>query len=69
VLRGLDQTAREREQSHVDGETLDHIRSIILEEHTPPEPTLSSARRLVPRLSHEELAQVLADWLDDQPTI
>jgi hypothetical protein len=70
ILQSLDdRLARERERSHVEGDTLEHIRSLILEEELPPEPAIASARRLVPRMDDEQLAQVLADWLDAQTAI
>jgi hypothetical protein len=69
IVRGVDQTALEREASHVDRETLDHLRSVILEQRERPESMIDCAHRLAPRLSDEELAQLVADWLEAQTTI
>jgi hypothetical protein len=61
----MDRDAKLREKSHVEKETLAEIRSLALEE-MGPEAVIETARRLVPKVSDEQLAQVVADWLDAQ---
>ena len=58
-----DEVARQDEHSHVDAAVRERIGEIIFEE------LAETARRLVERLSAEELEQLVADWLDARTAI
>lgn len=61
IDRLRDEVARQDEHSHVDSAVRERIGEVVLEvEHEPLEET---ARRIVGRLSDEELAPLVADWL------
>jgi hypothetical protein len=62
-----DEVACQDEHSHVDAAVRERIGEIILEvENEEHEET---ARRLLKRLSPDELTQLVADWLDAQTAI
>jgi hypothetical protein len=55
------------EHSHVDATVRERIAEVVLEIEN--EPLEEAARRIVERLRPEELAQLVADWLDAQAAI
>jgi hypothetical protein len=62
-----DEVAPQGEHWHVDAAVRERIVEVVLEvEYEPLEET---ARRIAERLSSEELAQLVADWLDAQTAI
>jgi hypothetical protein len=67
LQRLRDLVAIQNEHSHVDAALRQRIGEIILEVEN--EELAETARRLVERLSAEELAQLVADWLEGQTTI
>jgi hypothetical protein len=62
-----DEVARQDEHSHVDAVVREQIAEVVLEVEN--EPLEETARRIVERLSAQELAQLVADWLDAQTAI
>ena len=63
----FDQIARQDEHSHVARETRRKIADVI--QATDELNTLDTARLALAQLSDEELAQVLADWIDARVSI
>ena len=64
LQRLRDQVARQDEHSHVDAAVRQRIAEVVLEIEN--ESLQETAQRIVERLSAEELAQLVADWLDAQ---
>jgi hypothetical protein len=62
-----DEVARQDEHSHVDAAVRERIAEVVLEVEN--ERLAETARRLVERLSAEELEQLVADWLDARTAI
>jgi hypothetical protein len=62
-----DEVARQDEHSHVDPSVRWRIAEVVLEIEN--EPLEETARRIVEGLSPEELAQLVADWLDARTAI
>jgi hypothetical protein len=60
-----DRVARQDEHSHVEATTREHIRAMI-EAGDEREDLTVTARRVVDRLTPDELADIVADWLDTQ---
>jgi hypothetical protein len=67
MQRLRDLVALQDEHSHVDAALRQRIGEIILEVEN--EELAETARRLVERLSAEELARLVADWLEAQTAI
>jgi hypothetical protein len=67
LKRLRDEVARQDEHSHVDAAVRDRIAELVLEIEN--ESLEETARRIVERLSTEELAQLVADWLDGRTAI
>jgi hypothetical protein len=62
-----DEFARQDEHSHVDGAVRRRIGELLLEVEN--ESVEEMARRMVERLPPDELAQLVADWLEVQTAI
>jgi hypothetical protein len=62
-----DEVARQDEHSHADAAVRRRLADFVLEVEN--EPLDETARRIVERLSPEELAQLVADWLEAQTAI
>ncbi len=67
LQRLRDKVARQDEHSHVDAAVRQRIAEVVLEIEN--ESLQETAQRIVERLSAEELAQLVADWLDAQTAI
>jgi hypothetical protein len=63
----FDSIARQDEHSHVERETCRKIADVI--QATDDLDVLETARLAVARLADEELARVLADWIDARVSI
>jgi hypothetical protein len=67
IDRLRDSVARQDEYSHVDAAVRQRIPEVVLEVEN--EPLEETARRIVERLSADELAQLVADWLEARKAI
>jgi len=62
-----DVVAVEREHSHVDGETRERVCELILE--VDREELANTASRIVAALPPDQLASIVADWLEAQTAL